>query len=243
MFPLRDENPTLHQPYATYLIIAINLAVWALVQGFGAAMPLARSLCLYALIPAEVLGLAPEGAVIPMGGNMGCSLEPGSWFSLISHQFMHGGWFHLIANMWFLWIFGDNVEDVMGPVRFVVFYLLCGLAAAAAQILSEPGAVSPIVGASGAIGGVLGAYARLYPQARIVTFIFLGIFFTTVSLPAVAMLGYWFFLQLAGAAPGLKGEGGVAFWAHIGGFLAGLFLVKLMIREDFYARRMGRFWF
>jgi len=90
---------------------------------------------------------------------------------------------------------------------------------------------------------VLGAYARLYPQARIVTFIFLGIFFTTVSLPAVAMLGYWFFLQLAGAAPGLKGEGGVAFWAHIGGFLAGLFLVKLMIREDFYARRMGRFWF
>lgn len=243
MFPLRDENPTLHQPFATYLIIALNIAVWALVQGLGSAMPLARSLCLHALIPGELLNLAPEGTMIPMGGNMGCSLEPGSWFSLISHQFLHGGWFHLIANMWFLWIFGDNVEDVMGPVRFVVFYLLCGLAAAAAQIASEPGSVSPMVGASGAIGGVLGAYARLYPQARVVTLIFLGFFFTTVSLPAIGMLGYWFFLQLAGAAPGLKGAGEVAFWAHIGGFLAGVALAKVMIREDYYAQRMGRFWF
>lgn len=242
MFPLRDENPTLHQPLATYLIIALNIAVWALIQGFGASLPLARSLCLYALIPGELLDLAPAGMVIPMAENMGCALEPGSWFSLISHQFLHGGWFHLIANMWFLWIFGDNVEDVMGPFRFVVFYLLCGLAAGAAQIFSEPNSVSPMVGASGAIGGVLGAYALLFPQARVVTLIFLGFFFTTVSLPAIAMLGYWFFLQLAGAAPGLKGEGGVAFWAHIGGFLAGLALAKLMVHRDYYAERRARFW-
>lgn len=243
MFPLRDENPTLHTPYVTYLFIAINLLVWGLVQGFGAEMPLARSLCLHAMIPAEVLHTAQPGTVIPMGQNMGCSLEPSSWFSLITHQFMHGGWFHLISNMWFLWIFGDNVEDVMGPFRFIVFYLLCGLAAAVAQLASDPQSVSPMVGASGAIGGVLGAYARLYPQARIQTVIFLGFFFTMVSLPAVAMLGYWFILQLAGAAPGLKGEGGIAFWAHIGGFLAGVALSKVFLNPDYYIERIGGYRF
>ena len=238
MFPIHDENPTIHRPFATYAIIALNIAVWMLVQGLGADAPLARSLCLYALIPGELLNLAPAGTIIPISDNLGCALENGSWFSLISHQFLHGGWFHIIANMWFLWIFGDNVEDVMGPFRFIAFYLLCGLAAAFAQIVSDPGALFPMVGASGAIGGVLGAYARLYPQARIVTVIFLGFFFTTISLPAIAMLGYWFFLQLAGAAPGLKGVGGVAFWAHIGGFLAGLALVGFIRREDYYAERL-----
>ncbi len=238
MFPIRDENPTIHQPYATYAIILLNIAVWTLVQGLGADVPLAHSLCLYALIPGELLNLAPAGTIIPINDNLGCALENGSWFSLISHQFLHGGWFHIIANMWFLWIFGDNVEDVMGPLRFVAFYLLCGLAAAFAQIASDPESLSPMVGASGAIGGVLGAYARLYPHARIVTVIFLGFFFTTIALPAIAMLGYWFFLQLAGAAPGLKGAGGVAFWAHIGGFLAGLALAGFMRREDYYAERL-----
>lgn len=240
MFPLRDENPTLHRPFATYAIIGLNVLVWLFVQGLGADAPLARSLCLYALIPGELLNLAPTGTVIPLGENMGCSLDNGSWLTLISHQFLHGGWFHIIANMWFLWIFGDNVEDVMGPFRFAVFYLLCGLAAAFAQIASEPSALFPMVGASGAIGGVLGAYARLFPQARVVTLIFLGFFFTTVNLPAIAMLGYWFFLQLAGAAPGLHGVGGVAFWAHIGGFLAGLALAGVMIKDDYYAARLGR---
>jgi membrane associated rhomboid family serine protease len=237
MFPLRDDNPTFHRPIATYALIGLNIAAWALVQGLGADLPLAKSLCEYALIPGELLRMAPAGTIIPMGEHLGCSLDQGSWLTLFTHQFLHGGWFHLIANMWFLWIFGDNVDDAMGPARFAAFYLLCGLAAAFAQIMNDPGALSPMVGASGAIGGVLGAYARLFPQARVVTLIFLGIFFTTVSLPAIALLGYWFFLQLAGAAPGLRGAGGVAFWAHIGGFVAGLLLAKVMIREDYYRLR------
>ena len=237
MFPIRDENPTIRTPFATFAIIGLNIAVWMFIQGFGSILPLAQSLCEYGLIPGELLDLAPIGAVIPIGPNLGCELQQGSSLTLITHQFLHSGWFHLITNMWFLWIFGDNVEDAMGPVRFVVFYLLCGLSAATAQIMNDPGALMPMVGASGAIGGVLGAYLRLYPHARIVTLLFFGFFFTTVALPAIAMLGYWFFLQLAGAMPALQGPGGgVAFWAHIGGFLAGMVLVGPMHRADYYAQ-------
>lgn len=241
MFPIRDENENVRTPVATMAIIGINIFAWVFVQGLGSAEPLARSLCEYALIPGELFGHAPIGAIIPVGQNMGCQLEQGSLLSLITHQFLHGGWFHIIANMWFLWVFGDNVEDVMGPGRFVVFYLMCGLAAAFAQIMTDPAALTPMVGASGAIGGVLGAYARLYPYARIVTFIFLGIFFTTVSLPAIGMLGYWFFLQIAGGLPALQSTGGgVAFWAHIGGFLAGLVLAGVMPRPDYLAQHRAR---
>ncbi|NJD07172.1 MAG: rhomboid family intramembrane serine protease [Methylococcaceae bacterium] len=241
MFPIRDVNENVRQPIATFILIGLNVAAWLLVQGLGTAEPLAKSLCEYALIPGELLGKAPLGAIIPIGQNMGCQLEQGSLFTLLTHQFLHGGWFHIIANMWFLWVFGDNVEDVMGPVRFVIFYLTCGLAAAAAQILTNPGALVPMVGASGAIGGVLGAYVRLYPRAQIITAIFLGFFYTTVSLPAIAMLGYWFFLQLAGGLPALQGAGGgVAFWAHIGGFIAGLVLVMPMHRPDFLAQHRAR---
>jgi len=240
MFPIRDENPTIRNPVATLVIIGLNIAAWVFVQGMGNALPLAQSLCLYGLIPGELLGTAPVGTVIPLGGNLGCALEEGSFATLLTHMFLHGGWFHLITNMWFLWIFGDNVEDAMGPARFIAFYLMCGLAAAFTQIMTDPGALIPMVGASGAIGGVLGAYARLYPHARVVTLVFLGFYVTTVSLPAIAMLGYWFFLQLAGAMPALQGVGGVAFWAHIGGFLAGLILVGPMHRRDYYAERLSR---
>jgi membrane associated rhomboid family serine protease len=241
MFPIRDENPSVRFPLATVFLLGLNVAAWIFVQGMGSGSALAESLCSYALIPGNLLYLAPAGTVIPFSDDVGCQLGTGSVLTLITHQFLHGGWFHLIANMWFLWIFGDNVEDAMGPVRFVIFYLVCGLAAAAAQIVTEPGALVPMVGASGAIGGVLGGYARLYPHARIVTVIFLGIFFTTMSLPAIAMLGYWFFLQVAGAMPALQGAGGgVAFWAHIGGFLAGLVLVGPMHRKDYYAQHLAR---
>jgi len=240
MFPLRDENPLVRRPVATMSIIGLNVAAWLFVQGLGSAAPLAQSLCLYGLIPGELFNLAQIGTVIPIGEGLGCKLEEGSSVTLLTHMFLHGGWFHLITNMWFLWIFGDNVEDAMGPTRFVAFYLLCGLAAAGAQIISNPGALVPMVGASGAIGGVLGAYARLYPQARVVTVIFLGFYGTTMALPAIAMLGYWFFLQLAGALPALQGEGGVAFWAHIGGFLAGLVLAGPMHRADYYAEHLSQ---
>ncbi|MCZ6890272.1 MAG: rhomboid family intramembrane serine protease, partial [Gammaproteobacteria bacterium] len=135
------------------------------------------------------------------------------------------------GNMWFLYIFGDNIEDIMGPVRFVIFYLLCGLAAAFAQIFTNVESIVPMVGASGAIGGVMGAYALLYPRAKVQTLIFLGIFVTTITVPAIFMLGYWFVIQILSGLPALgRAGGGVAFWAHIGGFVAGLALVLLFKR-------------
>jgi membrane associated rhomboid family serine protease len=144
-------------------------------------------------------------------------------------MFMHGSWLHVLGNMWFLWLFGDNVEDAMGHVRFALFYLLCGLAAFAVQALSDTASAIPMVGASGAIGGVLGAYARLYPRARVHV---LGVFFVFVRrfvVPAAVVLGLWFVLQLASGLPALgsRSVGGVAFWAHVGGFLTGLALVRV----------------
>lgn len=234
MLPLRDLNPTLHTPVATWGVIGLNVLAWVFIQGFGRDVPMAESLCQYGLIPADLFGTAPLDAVIPVTENLACSLENSHPLpTLLSHMFMHGGWFHIITNMWFLYIFGDNVEDAMGPVRFVVFYLLCGLAAAVTQLMADSTALIPMVGASGAIGGVLGAYARLYPHVRVVTLVPIGFYFAQLELPAIAMLGYWFFLQLAGGIPALAGTGGgVAFWAHIGGFLAGLVLVGPMRRRD-----------
>jgi membrane associated rhomboid family serine protease len=143
-------------------------------------------------------------------------------------MFLHGGWLHIIGNLWFLAVFGDNVEDAMGRIRFVFFYLLCGLGAAGAQILSDPSSQIPMVGASGAIGGVLGAYAFLFPRARVQTLIFLGFFIQRITVPAYFMLGYWFLLQFLGAIPSMGGHGGgVAFWAHIGGFVTGAVLMFL----------------
>jgi membrane associated rhomboid family serine protease len=141
---------------------------------------------------------------------------------------MHGGWMHLIGNLWFLWIFGDNVEDSMGHVRFVVFYLLCGLAAAAAQVVANPASAVPMVGASGAIGGVMGAYVLLYPRVGVHLLLILGFYVTTIAVPAYFMLGYWFLLQIVSGVSTIGATGGgVAFWAHAGGFIAGALLVLL----------------
>jgi len=228
MFPLRDENPTVHFPIATVAIIALNIFCWVVVQGLGTDVALARSLCNFGLVTGDVLGTAPIGASFPLTRGLVCVVDQhGDWYTLFTHMFMHGGWLHIVGNLWFLWIFGDNVEDVMGPLRFFVFYLLCGLAAASAQMWSDVDSVAPMVGASGAIGGVMGAYALLFPRARVHTFIFLGIYMTTVAVPAVFMLGYWFVLQLLGGLPAVGGtsSGGVAFWAHVGGFLGGVALV------------------
>jgi membrane associated rhomboid family serine protease len=154
-------------------------------------------------------------------------------------MFTHGGWLHIIGNMWFLWIFGNNIEDAMGHGRFILFYLLCGVVAAGAQVLMAPNSAVPMVGASGAISGVLGAYLLLYPRVRVHVLVFLGFFVTTIVVPAYLMLGYWAVLQLLGGLPSLGGRdvGGVAFFAHIGGFLAGILLIRLFIREDYLARR------
>ena len=234
MIPLRDENPTLNRPIATYTIIAMNAVVWVFVQGLGSAYGLAERFCSYALIPGDLLGIVPANTVIPVAQDMACALDgTGHLSTLFSSMFMHGGWLHIIGNMLFLWVFGDNVEDVMGPFRFALFYLLCGLGAAATQIVTDPSSLIPMVGASGAIGGVMGAYAILYPRARVHMLIILVFYITTVSIPAIFVLGYWFLLQLLSGLGSLgQAGGGVAFWAHIGGFVAGILLVFVFRRPD-----------
>lgn len=229
MFPLRDDNPTLRKSVVTFIIVLANAIVWVVVQGLGTNPTLTSSICSFGLIPGELLGNVHEGTRIYLGGAFFYTVSgTPHWTTLITHMFMHGSWFHLIGNLWFLWVFGDNVEDVMGRFRFVAFYILCGLAAAGAQMYSSPSSTVPMIGASGAISGVMGAYAVLYPRVGVHVLVFLGIFLQRMIFPAWLMLGYWFLLQLVGAVPTLSGSsGGIAFWAHIGGFAAGVILVFL----------------
>ena len=237
MFPIRDDNPTLGTPAITVVLIGLNVAAWILVQGMGAEPTLSQSVCELGLIPGELLGRIPEGYTLPMSREMSCVIGPPHWYTPLSSMFLHGGWLHLIGNMWFLWLFGNNVEDSMGHGRYLVFSLLCGLAAASAQTLVNPNSAIPMVGASGAISGVMGAYIVLYPRVRIHMLIFLGFFITRAVVPAYVMLGYWLLLQIVGGLPALAEEsGGVAFWAHAGGFLAGAVLVLVFRDDDLVAR-------
>ena len=175
MFPIRDDNPTVLVPYATYGIILINAAAWILVQGMGSDPMLSRSVCQLGLIPGALLGTVPAGTELQISQTGFCAIGGASvWYTPLTSMFMHGGWLHVIGNMWFMWVFGDNVEDSMGHVRFVVFYLLCGLAAAAVQMAANPASAVPMVGASGAIGGVMGAYILLYPKVHVHMLIFFG---------------------------------------------------------------------
>ena len=242
MIPYKDENPTELAPVATIGVIALNVLAWVFIQGLGAEAPLARSVCQLGLIPAEVLRAAPAGTSVPLGPGLSCVLTADPhWWTVLTSMFMHGGWFHLLGNMWFFWVFGNNIEDSMGHTRFVVFYLLSGVAAAATQVLVSPQSVVPMVGASGAISGVMGAYILLYPRVRVHTLVTLGFFVTTVALPAYVMLGYWFLLQLLMGAVGSlsRVEGGVAVWAHVGGFVAGMALIKLFANREYLERRRG----
>ncbi len=240
MFPYKDENPTTLTPVVTVGLVVVNLLAWFLVQGAGSGQALAESICELGLIPGDLLGRLPEGYELPIGQDMACVMTgSGAWHTPLTSMFLHGGWFHLLGNMWFLWVFGNNVEDAMGHVRFVVFYLLCGLLAAAAQVASGPSSPVPMVGASGAISGVMGAYLVLYPRVRVHTIIFLGIIFFRVTLPAWMMLVYWAFLQMLGSLPAIAGAetgGGVAVMAHLGGFVAGVVLIKLFAKTDNVAR-------
>jgi len=249
VIPYRDENQTVRTPVVTFAIIGLNVLVWLLVQGAGSThmdpdgqvTGLAASVCNLGLIPGELTGLAKPGANFVMGNGLVCYLDSGRQVThVVTSMFLHGSWMHIIGNMWFLWIFGNNVEDSMGKARFLAFYLLCGTAAAAAQVLSQPTAVVPMVGASGAIGGVMGAYVILYPRVRVYTLVFLGFFITTIALPAWVMLGYWILLQVLGGFG--AGEGGVAFWAHIGGFSAGALLIKLFSRPEYIAEHRAQQW-
>jgi len=244
MFPLRDDNPTLHRSVVTFVIIALNVVVWVFVQGLGLNPALARSVCRFGLVPGELLGTVAPGTEVPLGQGLVCVIEQqANWITLVSSMFMHGGWFHLIGNMWFLAVFGDNVEDALGPVRFTVFYLVCGLAAAGAQMAADPSSAVPMVGASGAIGGVMGAYAVLFPRAPVHMLVFLGFYVTRIVIPAFLMLGYWFVLQLVGGLLPSGISGGVAVWAHVGGFVAGVALVWVFCRTGRLAacrERRGR---
>jgi membrane associated rhomboid family serine protease len=233
-FPYRDENRTRRLSLVTLLLIAANVAVWLVVQGAGARLPLARSVCNLGLIPGELTGLVHPGARFPLGNGLVCLTEPGRQVShVLTSMFLHGSWMHLIGNMWFLWLFGDNVEDSMTRPRFLAFYVLCGLAAAAAQVFTQPASVLPMVGASGAISGVMGGYLVLYPRVRVYVLVFVLFFFTSIAVPAWVMLLYWIGLQvLSGLAAAGDTAGGVAFWAHVGGFAAGVILVRLFSRRD-----------
>jgi membrane associated rhomboid family serine protease len=242
VIPYRDENETVRTPIVTFLLILANVSIWLLVQGAGAERALAASVCNFGLIPGELTLLARPGTGFPMGEGLVCLVDPGrAPEHIFASMFLHGGWLHLIGNMWFLWLFGNNVEDSMGRLRFVVFYLLCGVAAALAQVAAAPGSIVPMVGASGAIGGVMGAYIRLYPNVRVFTLVPLFIIFFSVALPAWVMLGYWMLLQIMGGL-GDGGEGGVAFWAHIGGFLAGFILIRPFSRPDYIAQHRAHHW-
>jgi membrane associated rhomboid family serine protease len=231
VFPLRDDNPHFLTPVVTYGLIAANVLAWVLLQGLGAEPALSSSVCRLGLIPAELLQTVPPGARFPVGPGAVCVLGESVWYTPLTSMFMHGGWLHLIGNMWFLWIFGNNVEDSMGHVRFIVFYVLCGLAAAALQTFTDPSSIIPMVGASGAIGGVMGAYVLLYPRVQVHMLVILGFYVTTIAVPAIFMLGYWFVVQLLSGYVSIGAEGGgVAFWAHVGGFVAGALLV-LVFRD------------
>lgn len=226
MLPLKDDNPTELSPWWSYAILAACVAVFLWQQSLPAE---GHRQAIYALgmIPAVLFGhasLPPEVAVVPPAAT------------LFTSMFLHGGWMHLIGNMLYLWIFGDNVEDAMGHVRFVVFYLVCGLAAAFAQAALAPGSEVPMVGASGAISGLLGAYLVLHPKAHVLVLIPLGVLTQLVRLPALVVLLLWFGLQLYQQMVTAGGGGGVAFMAHIGGFIAGMALIPL------FKRRGVRLW-
>jgi len=222
VIPLHDDNPTRTKPVLTVLLIAANVLVFMYQLSLGPRQEQAL-VFQFGAIPAVIVGtrsLPDQLAAIP------------PLFSLFTSMFLHGGFLHIIGNMLYLWIFGNNIEDAMGRARFLVFYLTCGVLAALAHILSNPASVLPTIGASGAISGVLGAYLILYPRARVLTLIPLGFFTRLMYIPAGIVLGFWFVFQLISGSLSSPQGGGVAWFAHVGGFVAGIVLVGLFKRRD-----------
>ena len=245
MIPYHDENQTQRTPIVTFALIALNVGAWLLVQGAGTTLPLAQSVCEFGLIPGELTASVRPGTRFPMGEGLVCLTDQGRQASnVITSMFLHGSWMHLIGNMWFLWLFGNNIEDSTTRPRFLAFYLLTGLAAALGQVAANPASEVPMVGASGAISGVMGAYLVLFPRVRVFTLIPLGFFITSMALPAWGMLIYWAFLQFAGGITSVVSEesGGVAFWAHLGGFVAGVVLIKIFERRDRVRQHTSHHW-
>jgi len=245
MIPISDDNPTLRFPVVTVALLVIMGAVWLFFQkgGFDSAV-LAATTCDWGMVPGELTHRARLGLGVPLGQGSVCVVDndPRNILTPITSMFLHGSWGHILGNGLFLWIFGNNVEDAMGRFRFLVFYLVCGLVAAGAQILIDPASPVPMVGASGAISGVLGAYLLLYPRVRVNILIFLFIFVRIISVPAWVTLLWWIGLQLLTGLPQLSAmrpdvSAGVAVWAHIGGFAAGLILIKVFVNPRLLAER------
>jgi membrane associated rhomboid family serine protease len=221
MIPLRDTRRSDSTPFVTMLIIAVNAAAFLFELSLD---PWSRNhlISSYGLVPAHF-----------------------HFASFLTSMFLHGGWLHIVGNMWFLWIFGDNVEDILGHLQYLIFYLLCGVAAAAAQIALNPASWVPTIGASGAIAGVMGAYLVKFAHSRIQALIFVFVFFTTVELPAAWFLVYWFVLQLfqgAGSLGSSRASQGVAWFAHVGGFIAGIVLIRILPTRQPYRRRTELYW-
>lgn len=226
MIPLRDDQPRFSTPYVTYFIIALNAVVFLFELSVGTQGHRALNALIYQF------GVVPQHFELAIQGSRRYDL-PGQSLTILTSMFLHGGWLHIIFNMWFLWIFGDNIEDHLGHFSYLIFYLVTGFAAAVTHILLNMNSTAPTVGASGAIAGVMGAYVILFPKARVLTLVPLIVFFTFWWLPAWFFLGYWFVLQfLSGTAMSIaetsSSAGGVAFWAHVGGFVAGVVLIKLL---------------
>jgi len=245
MFPISDNHPTLRTPLMTYAILAGMVGSWFYLQGFGLEEEaLARSICNLGMVPGELTRMAPIGTAVPLGRGMACVVDndPINLITPFTSMFLHGGWLHLLGNIMFFWVFGNNVEDSMGRMRFLVFYLICGLAGAVAHIMVQPASPLPTIGASGAISGVLGAYLILYPKIRInMLFIFI-VFWKVIAIPAWLVLLMWFAWQVISGLPELMAvrpdvSSGVAVWAHIGGFVAGVILVKIFENPSLVARR------
>jgi len=215
MIPYKDVNPTRTFPFVTVLFIGINLAVflYELMYPYG----MDRLVLNYGAIPANVLSLQNNQPIAPIT-------------SIFTSMFMHGNFLHIGGNMLYLWIFGNNIEDRLGHLRFVIFYLLCGVAAVYAHSLSDPSSMMPMIGASGAVSGVLGAYLLLFPRAQVYTLLFLGFFIQVVRLPALIVIGFWAIIQLvSGFASRTAAGGGIAFFAHVGGFVFGLAMIKIFL--------------
>jgi membrane associated rhomboid family serine protease len=246
MIPISDENPTYRKPVVTIGLLVALGAVWVFVQGAGLhADALAATVCNLGLVPGEITHRAPLGSAVPIGPGLLCVVDNDriNLLTPLTSMFLHGGWAHILGNGLYLWIFGNNVEDSMGRIRFLIFYLLCGLGAAAAQVAVSPASPVPMVGASGAISGVLGAYLLLYPRVRVNVLFFFCVFFQVVAVPAYLVLLLWIGTQVLLGLPQLGGvrevSSGVAVFAHIGGFAVGLLLVKLFENPELVARRLA----
>ena len=223
MFPIKDSIPSRSVPVATRALILLNVVVFFFELGLSNES-LERVAYLFGLVAAR---FTHPGWAESVG------LPVGDYWPILTHQFLHGGWLHIFANMWTLWIFGDNVEDRMGPVRFTIFYLVCGSIAGLTQVLTNPDSTLPSLGASGAIAGVLGAYFLFYPTARLIVLFPIFFFPFFFEVPAVFYLAIWFFAQLFSGTLALAGPpqvGGIAWWAHIGGFVSGMLLCWLFVR-------------